>query len=294
MIQVNNLKKNYGENKVLKGISFTVEENEIFGLLGPNGAGKTTTLECVEGLRKYDSGEITIDGKSPQIASKEHITGVQLQSSGLPSGISVKDAMTLFCKWSGIEPRMDLLQKFGIAEKLQKTYKELSTGQKRKLHLALALSHNPKVVFLDEPTAGLDVQARVTLHDEIRQLKRNGVTIVLASHDMAEVASLCDRIGIIVGGKIIKTGTPDEIVSEVRSETKIKVKLSGKIDREKIKDLDFERSENGYTVFRTENILNALSGLIWYIKSEEMDILDLSVEKPTLEERFVEITKEEK
>ncbi len=293
MIEVKDLKKSYGKNEVLKGVSFSVKENEIFGLLGPNGAGKTTTLECMEGLRRYDSGIITICGKSPQKASSEHLTGVQLQSSSLPSGINVKDAMTLFCTWNGISPRMDLLETFGLSGMLTKTYKEMSTGQKRKLHLALALSHKPKVLFLDEPTAGLDVQARVSLHGEIKKLKQQGVTIILASHDMAEVASLCDRIGILAKGKICKIGTPDEIVLEVKRETIIKVKVDGKIDGINFINLIPVNEVNGYYSFKTDNILDGLSNLINYIKQENLELVDLIVDKPTLEERYVEITKED-
>lgn len=293
MIEVEDLKKSYGINEVLKGVSFSVEGNEIFGLLGPNGAGKTTTLECMEGLRKYDSGIISICGMLPQNASSQHLIGVQLQSSSLPSGINVKDAMSLFCIWNGISPRMDLLETFGLSGMLTKTYKEMSTGQKRKLHLALALSHKPKVLFLDEPTAGLDVQARVSLHSEIRKQKQQGVTIVLASHDMAEVASLCDRIGILVKGRICKIGTPDEIVLEVKRETIIKVKVDGKIDDSKFCSLIPVKESNGYFSFKTENILEGLGDLIAYIKQENFDLIDLVVDKPTLEERYVEITKED-
>ena len=292
MIEVNDLKKRYGKNDVLKGVSFSVKENEIFGLLGPNGAGKTTTLECMEGLRKYESGAISIYGKSPKKAFSEHLTGVQLQSSSLPSGINVKEAMTLFCTWNGIRPRIDLLETFGLSGMLTKTYKEMSTGQKRKLHLALALSHKPKVLFLDEPTAGLDVQARVSLHSEIKKLKQQGVTIILASHDMAEVASLCDRIGILVKGKISKIGTPDEIVMEVKREAIIKLKVDRKIDGIKFKNLIPVNEVNGYYAFKTDNILDGLGALIAYIKKEKIELIDLVVDKPTLEERYVEITKE--
>lgn len=293
MIQVKDLKKRYGKNEILKGVSFDVKENEIFGLLGPNGAGKTTTLECMEGLRKFDNGIISICGKSPQKASSEHLIGVQLQSSSLPSGINVKDAMTLFCTWNGISPRIDLLETFELNGMLKKTYKELSTGQKRKLHLALALSHKPKVLFLDEPTAGLDVQARVGLHSEIKKLRQQGVTIILASHDMAEVAALCDRIGILVNGKIRKIGTPNEIVLEVKRETIIKVKIDGKIDSNRLSALIPVNEVNGYYFYKTENILDGLENLIVYIKQERLSLIDLVLDKPTLEERYVEISKGE-
>jgi ABC-2 type transport system ATP-binding protein len=167
MIKVENLIKSYGKNEVLKGISFSVSKNEIFGLLGPNGAGKTTTMECMEGLRGFNSGNISIMGLNPDEAAKQKLIGIQLQSSSLPSNISVKDAMDLFCVWNNADSRYDLLEKFGLKNMSKKQYKTMSTGQKRRLHLALALACEPRIIFLDEPTAGLDVEARVALHQRL-------------------------------------------------------------------------------------------------------------------------------
>ena len=172
MIEVRGITKRYGNKEVLKNVSFKIEENEVFALLGPNGAGKTTMLECMEGLRGYDEGEIKLMGLSPEEVVKKGIAGIQLQSSSLPDNICAKEAMSLFCTWRGISPRYDLLDVFGLKEISCKQYKTMSTGQKRRLHLALALAHDPKILFLDEPTAELDVEARVALHDQIRKLKQ--------------------------------------------------------------------------------------------------------------------------
>ena len=204
-IQITDLKKNYGNNIVLKGLDFQIKQGEIFALLGINGAGKTTALECIEGLKKYDSGKITVKGKM----------GIQLQSSSLPSHIKPMEAIKLFAKWNKSRIDFSMLDTLGIKEIEQKQYIQLSTGQKRRLHLALALISNPDIIFLDEPTAGLDVEGRLSLHDLIRKLKTQGKTIVLASHDMAEVEALCDRIAILNDGKIVFCGTASKLTDKI-------------------------------------------------------------------------------
>ena len=203
IIEVYDLKKSYGTVAVLKDINLTVHKGEIFALLGVNGAGKTTTLECIEGLRAYDDGNITVNGK----------IGIQLQSSALQAYIKPMEAVKLFAKWNKTAPDNEMLQTLGIPELAKKKYSALSTGQKRRLHLALALIGNPDIIFLDEPTAGLDVEGRVSLHEQIRTLKSQGKTIILASHDMAEVEDLCDRIAVLKDGKIAFVGTVDEFTA---------------------------------------------------------------------------------
>jgi len=292
MIEVKGVTKRYGHKEVLKKVSFTIEQNEIFGLLGPNGAGKTTILECMEGLRGFDEGEINLMGLSPEEVMKKGIVGIQLQSSSLPDSICAKDAMTLFCLWNGISPRYDLLDVFGLEEIDRKQYKAMSTGQKRKLHLALALTNNPKIIFLDEPTAGLDVEARIALHAEIRKLKQQGATIILASHDMAEVEALCDRVGIIVEGSIRKIGTPSEIVLEEKQQIIIKVKVNKKLDDHAFVHVQWREDSNGYLHYETNDPLLGLIELLQYIKDNNYELLDLSIDKPTLEERFIEIAKD--
>ena len=202
-IEIKDLKKSYGDTPVLKGINLAVREGEIFALLGVNGAGKTTTLECIEGLRAYDSGTITVNGK----------IGIQLQSSALQAHIKPTEAVKLFSKWNKAEPDSGMLKALGIPELSKKKYADLSTGQKRRLHLALALIGNPDIIFLDEPTAGLDVEGRVSLHEQIRALKAQGKTIILASHDMAEVEDLCDRIAVLREGNIAFVGTVEEFTA---------------------------------------------------------------------------------
>jgi len=262
--------------------------------LGPNGAGKTTMLEIMEGLRLKNAGTIDIMGEAPEEAVRSGIVGVQLQSSSLPEAMTPLDAMTWFCRWRGVEVRTDLLERFGLEGHLKKPYKHLSTGQKRRLHLALAMAHDPKILFLDEPTAGLDVEARVALHEDIRGMKKNGITMVLASHDMAEVESLCDRVGILVAGRIKKIGAPSEIVEEVAGETIVRVKLDAAHDWPAFSYAKKHgESVEGYTEWKAENMLEGLFEILSYIKEQDLPLLDISLKKQTLEERFIEIAKED-
>ncbi len=290
MITVKNLIKSYGKETVLKGIDFTVSEGEIFALLGPNGAGKTTTLECMEGLRRFEEGKIEIFGETPKKAMEQGIIGIQLQSSSLPANITVTDAMKLFCSWNQINNRGDLLERLGVKDLGGKAYKTLSTGQKRKLHLALALTHEPKVLFLDEPTAGLDVEARAHLHQEIKTLKEQGTTIILASHDMAEVESLCDRVGMIVEGKMRSIGSPREIVAEVEKEQWIEVQWQGELPELDFKYMTDHQMIRGVHRFKTEQRLAGLREILDFTEDSGLDLLDIRLEKPSLEERFIEIS----
>ena len=213
-IHVHGLKKSYGSNIVLGGLDFEIENGETFALLGVNGAGKTTALECIEGLRKYDSGTITVNGEM----------GIQLQSSSLPAHIKPMEAVRLFSKWNRAKIDCTMLNALGMKEIEKKQYIQLSTGQKRRLHLALALIGDPDIIFLDEPTAGLDTLGRVSLHELIRKLKSQGKTIVLASHDMAEVESLCDRIAILNNGNIGFCGTAAELTDKIGKKYFIHIK----------------------------------------------------------------------
>lgn len=293
MIQVEHLGKHYGNHEVLKGVSFQVHENEVFALLGPNGAGKTTTLECIEGLRSYDSGSIEIQGGKPESAIIDGIIGIQLQSSSLPSNITPKEAMTLFCKWRKTAVREDLLKRFGIQAFASKPYRTLSTGQKRRLHLALALAHEPKILILDEPTAGLDVEAKAVLHQEIRRMKEGGMTIIMASHDMAEVEALCDRVAILVEGQIRKIGTPNDIVLEVRKESIIKLRTQPKLQEPSCESVEFLGEKGDYQLYRTENPVTGIQEILQFVHAQKLELLDLSLDKPTLEERFIAIAKED-
>jgi ABC-2 type transport system ATP-binding protein len=275
-IQIEDLIKGYGTNIVIKGISFSVNQGEIFALLGSNGAGKTTTLECIEGIRKYNSGNIVVKGN----------VGVQLQSSSLPASIKAIEVYQLFSKWKRAQVNLELFNSFGIEQIKNKLYKELSTGQKRRLHLALALIGNPDIIFLDEPTSGLDVEGRVSLHTQIRKLKEQGKTIVMASHDMAEVESLCDRIAILRDGKIAFEGTSRELTGEIGKECRIHIKTE-----RPIKTLDYEQ---GYGVLNSANVGDTLLELLGMCKQAQNRVLDIKIERATLEQRFMDIAGEGK
>lgn len=283
-IKVDNLVKSYAGNKVIKGISFTVNKGETFALLGTNGAGKTTTLECMEGIRSYDGGNILVNGRA----------GVQLQSSSLPGNMKAIEAFKLFCKWNKAVVNVELLDTFGLRELKNKQYKEMSTGQKRRLHLALALINDPEILFLDEPTAGLDVEGRVALHQEIRNLKKQGKTIIMASHDMAEVESLCDRIAIIKDGEIAFIGTAQELTGtgKVGVHSKIFIKTTDTFGTQTFISCNYEGSEQEYSVFSAANIGEALLELLQAAKETQNSVLDVKIERATLEQRFIDIAKE--
>ncbi|WP_066498132.1 ABC transporter ATP-binding protein [Abyssisolibacter fermentans] len=284
-IEVNNLIKSYGNHTVINRLSFAVNEGEIFALLGANGAGKTTTLECIEGIRKYDSGHIKINGTF----------GVQLQSSSLPNSITVLESFKLFCKWNRVNENIELLDRFGLIDLKNMQYSAMSTGQKRRLHLMLALISNPNVVFLDEPTAGLDVEGRVSLHKEIRKLKEDGKTIIMASHDMAEVESLCDRIAILKDGKIAFTGTAKELTTNsYLNETKIYIKTLKPLEKYDFKFSSYYGMDQDYLVVVTTKIDDALLELLGFSKETNNNVIDVKIERATLEQRFIEIAKEGK
>jgi ABC-2 type transport system ATP-binding protein len=218
IISVKNLVKNYGDFQAVKGISFDVQEGEIFGLLGPNGAGKSTTLEIIETLREKTSGEVIVDGfnldKQPNEIKK--IIGVQLQSSGYYPGLNLIELMQLFAGlYNKSMDLMALLDAVNLGDKAKNKYKELSGGQKQRFSIATTLINTPKIIFLDEPTTGLDPQARRNLWDLIRQIRDRGTTVIITTHYMDEAEVLCDRVAIIDSGKIISLATPDQLIDDL-------------------------------------------------------------------------------
>ena len=283
-IQVSNLKKSYNNKLILKGISFNVYEGCIFALLGANGAGKTTTLECIEGIKSYDNGEIFIDGE----------IGVQLQSSSLPKEIKGYEALELFSRWKNTCLDKDLIHSLGINNILKTQYKEMSTGQKRRLHLALALIGNPDIIFLDEPTAGLDVEGRIALHDEIRKLKALGKTIIMATHDMSEVEALCDKLAILKSGKIIFTGTINELKSNIKNIYKIMIKTSSQFPYEKLSFATYKGFLQDYYCFDVTKINDGLLELMTIAKNNNIIISDIQIDHKSLENCFIDMVKEDK
>ena len=232
IITVNNLVKNYGSFEAVKGISFEVFEGEIFGLLGPNGAGKTTTLEIIETLRDKTSGEVIVDGFSIDKDSdkiKQRI-GVQLQAAGYYPNLNLSELIGLFCGLYGLDKSpLKMLEKVALTDKAKAKYKDLSGGQKQRFSIATTLINNPRIIFLDEPTTGLDPQARRNLWELIREIRASGTTVVITTHYMDEAEELCDRVAFVNGGRIIGIDTPNNFIDQlIRSgfERKKEVKLA--------------------------------------------------------------------
>jgi ABC-2 type transport system ATP-binding protein len=295
VIEVRDFRKVYGEFVAVDDVSFDVQRGEIFGLLGPNGAGKTSTLESLEGLRAPDGGSLQVMGVDPaREARKLHnLIGVQLQTSGLPNSMRVDEAMRFFCAYHGVAPDYELLERLGLAEKRRAQYHELSTGLQRRLALALAVAHNPPVVFLDEPTAGLDVRSRTELHDLMHELQAAGTTIILATHDMAEAEKMADRVAILLRGRIVATGTPRELTATGAGLTKISVHT----ETSSLPDPDItfpavtqRMSEDEYAIYYSTDPGPTVSAIIAHIEGQGDTLIDLRVERPSLEERFLEIT----
>lgn len=218
IISVKNLVKNYGTFNAVKGISFEVYEGEIFGLLGPNGAGKSTTLEIIETLREKTSGEVIVDGlnldKDPNEIKK--IIGVQLQSSGYYPGLNLVQLIELFCGLYNreVEP-MELLETVNLKDKAKAKFKDLSGGQKQRFSVATTLINEPRIIFLDEPTTGLDPQARRSLWELVKNIRERGTTVIITTHYMDEAEYLCDRVAIIDSGNIVALDSPDRLIDNL-------------------------------------------------------------------------------
>lgn len=293
-VSVKGLLKKYGSFTAVNSIDFEVKRGEIFGLLGANGAGKTTTFECLEGLRRKSGGALRVAGCDPKADERElrHRLGVQLQSSSLPDGIRVDEAIALICAWQRVPVPTELIARFRIGSLLKKQYYQLSTGQKRKVHLVLALLNRPEVVVLDEPTAGLDVQSRAELHEEIRSIKEQGVTVLLATHDMAEAEALCDRIAILVHGRIAAVGTPEQITAAGDSETRIRLRTArgSLLPGDDVSSAEFVEEKDGTLEWKSQNVAASLIEILRRVETGRDFVEDLRVERPSLEERFLELT----
>jgi ABC-2 type transport system ATP-binding protein len=218
ILRVNGLKKVYGDKEVVKGISFEVKKGETFGILGPNGAGKTTTIEMIEALRPIDGGEVKLDGivvsDNPQ-AVKE-IIGIQLQSSSFYDRLTLVEQLQMFASFYGTKINaLEILEEVELADKAKSAVEKMSGGQKQRFSIAAALVNQPKVLFLDEPTTGLDPQARRHLWDLIRNIKKKGITVILTTHYLEEAEMLCDRVAIMDNGKIIALDSPKNLVKDL-------------------------------------------------------------------------------
>src|ERR1700686_5504779 len=295
-IEVQNLTKRYGDVEALRGVSFSVSAGEVFGLLGPNGAGKTSTVEILEGLRTPDSGRVSVCGLDPQSSGVKFkfIIGAALQSTALPDKMRVREALDLF---GSFYPRRrgtaELLKRFGLEEKRNAFYSQLSGGQKQRLALAMALVNDPRVVFLDEPTAGLDPQVRREIYDIIEELKKEKKTIVMTTHYIEEAERLCDRVAIVDHGTVIALGTPRELKERSGDKTRLEVRLARPEPQENLKNLegvsDCRILGDSY-VLQCQRPPQAIVSLVKHLESQGNELISLEIATPSLEDVFIELT----
>jgi ABC-2 type transport system ATP-binding protein len=296
IIQVEDLYKSYGAVEAVRGVSFVVNEGEVFGLLGPNGAGKTSTVEILEGMRTPDRGTARVCGLDPEKSGSEfkQTIGAVLQSTALPDKLKVKEALDLFASFydhrAGTE---GLLKRFQLEEKRDAFYKDLSGGQKQRLALAMALVNNPKVVFLDEPTAGLDPQVRREIYDIIEELRREKKTVLLTTHYIEEAERLCDRVAIVDHGKIIKTGTPRELKQSSAGTTRIEVRLARPATEAALRGLDgvsdFRTMGDVYVLYAAR-APQAIVSLVKHLEADNNELQTMEMYSPSLEDVFIELT----
>lgn len=296
IIQVENLYKSYGAVEALRGVSFTVEQGEVFGLLGPNGAGKTSTVEILEGLRTPDRGVARVCGLDPEKSGerfKERI-GAVLQSTSLPDKLRVKEAVELFARFYHRRVDTDkLLKRFQLDEKRDAFYSHLSGGQKQRLALALALVNDPEVVFLDEPTAGLDPQVRREMYDIIEELKSEKKTILLTTHYIEEAERLCDRVAIVDQGRVIALGTPRELKHNSAGTTRIEVRLARPLTNGMLAGLEGVadcREFDGTYVLHSARPPQTIVALVKQLEAENNELQSLEMFSPSLEDVFIELT----
>jgi ABC-2 type transport system ATP-binding protein len=295
VIEVRNLHKTYGETVAVDDISFSVQEGEIFGILGPNGAGKTTTVECVEGLRTADRGEITVLGLDPR-RDRAELTqqlGVQLQDSQLPDRLKVAEALDLYSSFyrSPADWR-SLLTTLGLEDKAGTSFKKLSGGQKQRLSIALSLVGNPRIAVLDELTTGLDPQARRDTWELIEDVRDRGVTIVLVSHFMEEAERLCDRVAVIDSGRVVVIDTPANLAEGVETEQRIQFRPSVPLDDTLLTSLPDVTSvvHKGEVVVVTGNS-NAINAVMSVLARNQIVAQQLRVEQASLEDAFLALVK---
>lgn len=296
-IDVIDLSKRYAGRTVLDGITFSVEEGEIFGILGPNGAGKTTTVEILEGLRTADSGSVQILGLDPVADGRRlrQLIGVQLQHTELPDNLKVWEALDLYASFYE-QPRnwRELIDEWGLSDQRNVRFAKLSGGQKQRLIIALALVGNPRIAFLDELTTGLDPQARRATWQLIEQIRAAGVTVVLVSHFMDEVEELCDRVAVISQGRIAAIDTPAALIDAVDAEHAMRFRVESEAGT---RILDAIRALPGVTSARITADVVVVSGtsdfataVTTLLAREHIVATDLRIDKRTLDDAFAALT----
>jgi len=296
-IEIEGLKKSYGDVHAVRGVDFHVHAGEVFGLLGPNGAGKTTTIEILEGLRSRSGGRVSVLDFDPEVETmqvKERI-GVCLQSTRLQEKIKVREAIELFAAlYTRTVDGSGLLKRLQLWDKREALYSTLSGGQKQRLALALALLNDPQVLFLDEPSAGLDPQARLEIHTLVQDLRREHRTILLTTHYIEEAEKLCDRVAIIDEGRIIALGTPREIQDRTQAASTIEMECVQPIavdpprwpEAEKAV-LDERRTRLSVA---SRKPARTVVEMIKWLEANGLELADIRIARPSLEQAFIELT----
>ncbi len=295
-ISVRNLRKSYGSLLALEDISFEVEEGEIFGIIGPNGSGKTTTVECLQGLREPDSGEMNVLGLDPRSERGDlrSLIGSQLQESALPDRIRVWEALDLFAALSpkAVDWRV-LLSQWGLAEKRNTAFANLSGGQRQRLFVALALVSSPRVVFLDEMTTGLDPAARRLAWDLVKGIREQGTTVVLVTHFMDEAESLCDRLAVFKRGRVLAIDAPAQLVARHSPEVVVRFSVDGESD---LGWLSTAKCVSSFVREGAEVKVTGTGPVLAYTASALIDHgiapEDLRAERATLEETYLRLTED--
>ena len=297
-ISVKGLRKNYGEVEAVRGIDFEVRQGEVFGLLGPNGAGKTTTVEILEGLRPRTAGDVKVLGFDPALQTRElkDRIGICLQATNLPDKITVRESLQMFAAFYSRSVDCDkLIDRLQLTDKKNAFYKSLSGGQKQRVALALALVNEPALVFLDEPTTGLDPQVRLEIHSLIQELKDAKRTLVLTTHYIEEAERLCDRVAIIDQGKIIASGSPRELQESVLGASKIEVSTGERIPMEGIPAFPFMQKmtiseDRKNIVIQSPSPAKTLTEVVKWVDQAGLGLEDIHLKRPTLEDVFIELT----
>ncbi|MGC9381660.1 ATP-binding cassette domain-containing protein [Streptomyces sp. MH13] len=294
VIEVTDLRKSYGDHRAVDGVSFTVEEGEIFGILGPNGAGKTTTVECVEGLRVPDAGRVRVTGLDP-VADHHEVTrvlGAQLQQSALQPRLTVREALELYAAFypAPVDWR-PLAERLGLTPKMDTRFAKLSGGQKQRLSIALALIGDPRIVVLDELTTGLDPRARRDTWQLIEDIRAGGVTVLLVTHFMEEAQRLCDRIAVIDKGRVAALDTPAGLIRRSAGATVISFTPSAPLDDHDLNALpglaSVDRKDGRVTLSGTDETVNAV---ITLLARTRVTAHQLRVTDATLDDAFLDLT----
>ena len=298
VIFVHGLKKSYAQLEAVKGIDFQVQSGEVFGILGPNGAGKTTTVEILEGLRPRSEGDAKVLGYDPERQKqqlKDRI-GVCLQATNLPAKIRAQEALELFASfYSRSLSSEKLLKRLQLWEKRNAFYETLSGGQKQRLALALALVNDPQLLFLDEPTTGLDPQIRLEIHSLIEEMKSENRTVVLTTHYIEEAERLCDRVAIMDEGRIVAMGSPRELQQKSREQSRIQIVTTQPLDKSQLPawpdavQTTLDGDARNLTVYSTRPARTLFEIMRW-LDQQGIPLEDVHLKRPTLEDVFVELT----